>query len=141
MLDIQQTAQTESLPQTAEELYARIEPLYGRVVKIVSNAIGGSGDASTYEYTRIGRIEGILLEKRSSRKTELIEYGISLQLQSVTEGSFIDFDTSNVWVLQEDRGQWVLVHAGPKRTERFFARFGIGGDLTADALKAKELTA
>lgn len=134
MLDLQQKAQTATLPQTAEELYSRLESLYGRVIKVVNNSRGSY--AVCRESTSVGRIEALNFTRSMDRKNKEFSFSITVHLSGVAEGRDVDFRHSNVWSLQEDSGEWTLVHAGILRNETFFAEYGVGDDISV-----KELTA
>lgn len=124
--------------KTAEELYARMIGYYGRVVRVRSaeeifDFSLGYGRASNFTdfrgIDRIGRLQGATLKfrRRGPRDSKiensrLSASSVELSLQG-SEPTLVDYlIATEVQVLQEDSGQWLVVHRGaeffdPTQTE------------------------
>lgn len=121
ILDLQKDG--AGLPQTPDELYARIEGLYGRVIRLTQNK---QDSYANYEHTSLGRIQVVSKSRILPHQSTALQEYLVIQLEGLSEATAVDFELQNIWVLQEDSGEWLLIHAGPGRTESYLTHNGIG---------------
>jgi len=108
--------------KTDDELYSRLIGYYGRVLRIRATIEAFDYARAIYDYRgidKIGRLQGITLNstRRGLREgrvqhSKLRSSSISLNLQG-SDPLITDYLADvEVQVLQEDTGQWLVVHRG-----------------------------
>ena len=115
MIELTEESDSPSFATTELELYAVLGVYYGRVLRIeASNSGSYRGLVSHYSTLLTGRLERIELGLRSDGGK--IQSTLKAVLSGSSEFYYLEAENFRIEALQEDSGQWKLIHQGVKWT-------------------------